>query len=241
MKKNSLLITALAVAFIVSSAPVNAFNVKESFQKAKSAFYNKYIYSERYCIKKEEGKLDRNLKTFVLDKNAPTMMHPEKHQFMVGDYEYSTATWYNRGTWKAIVEVKFVDGPCVKIIKPVRALDYTLLSKYEISSLKNILTIQTKQPQLENSSTSITFKNGNKEFALTVFYPSNGQKVNNAVRRAVANEDWATLQEILLMYKPVVYLTSLETKPTEVYQVKNFDPLIKHIVTGLKRQKFSYK
>src|ERR1700679_3722613 len=124
MKKNSLLITTLAVVFILSSAPVNALNIKESFLNAKTAFYNKYIYSEPYCIKKEEGKLDRNLKTFVLDKSAPTMMHPEKLHYMIGDYEYSTATWYNRGTWKAVVELKFVDGPCVKIVKPVHFLDY---------------------------------------------------------------------------------------------------------------------
>lgn len=240
MKKNNILITTFAAACIILSAPINAFSVKESFQKAKNAFYNKYIYSERYFIKKEENKLDKNLKTFILDKNAPTMMRPERNKYEVGDYEYLTTTWYNRGTWKAIVEVKFTDGPCVKIVKPVRFLSYTLLSKHIIHTLKDALKTSVKDAQLENNSIHTLVKHENKEFELIVFYPSNGQKLNNAAKRAVADNDWQGLEDILIMYKPDVYLTSTQTKLAEVYKIKNFDRLICHIVAGLKKEKFSY-
>ena len=240
MKKNNILITTFTAACIMLSAPVNAFSIKESFQRAKNAFYNKYIYSERYFIKKEESKLNKNLQTFILDKNAPAMMRPERNKYAIGDYEYSTTTWYNRGTWKAIVEVKFTDGPCVKIVKPVHFLNYTLLSKRVINTLRDVLKTNIKDAELENNSTHTLVKHENKEFDLVVLYPSSGQKVNNAVKRAVANNDWNDLKEILIMYKPNIYLTSMQTKPTEMYQIKNFDRLICHIVAGLKKEKFSY-
>lgn len=242
MKKYTIVITAFTAAMILSSSQLQAFNIKESFQRAKNYIYNKYIYSERYCIKKEEARLDKNLKTFVLDKNAPSKMHPDKHQYKVGSYEYWVETWYNRGNFHAIADIKFDNGPTVQIVKPVHYIDYTLLSRQEMNTLKDMLMMKIKVPELENTTASVELTNKDKkQVRLNVFFPSHGQKLNNAVVRTVNNKAWKALKEILLMHKPIVSLTHMETKPMEIYRVKNFDPVIKQIITGLKIQKFSYE